>query len=106
MKLQLDTKSKTIKIEGSVNLEELYETLAKLLPKGEWKLFTLEANSIIEWINPIQITRYPYYQINPYPWWESPTYVSYNTQGSCVDSQGYTNKATYILNEGVYNIEI
>lgn len=96
MKLQLDTTNKTVKVEGSVNLEALFETLHKLLPQEEWKGFSLEANTTIEWTNPIVVPIYPRYPYNPYPWW-NPTYpnIIYGTTG-----QGYT------LNQGTYNIEL
>ena len=40
MKLQIDTNSKTIKIEGTVSLLELTETLERLFPNGVWKTFS------------------------------------------------------------------
>lgn len=53
MKIQLDTTQKTIKIEEQVKLSKLVETLERLLPKGEWKEFTLETNTTISyWSNP------------------------------------------------------
>ncbi len=60
MKLQLDTASKTIKIEGEVCLGQLVKDLEKLLPKdspfGHWKDFKLETNTVINnWGNPIYI---------------------------------------------------
>ena len=68
MKLQLDTSAKTIKVEGSVKLSELTDTLDKILP-GIWKEFTLEANTtIVNWQSPVYIYRD---QIKPpvYPYW-------------------------------------
>ncbi len=41
----IDTKNKTIKIEGKVSLEELAGTIKELIkrfPKGEWKEYALE----------------------------------------------------------------
>lgn len=105
MRIQLDTSSKTIKVEGTVNIEDLYETLKKLLPRGDWKLFALEANTTIEWVNPIVVPRYPYYPQYPYPWWGNPTSGSYCNSGN-YETQGYTNALTYELKEGVYNIEV
>ena len=106
MKIQLDTTGKTIKVEGSVNLNELFEALKKLLPQGEWKEFTLEANTTITWVNPITIQPYVY-PYHPYPWWGSPVITCGTAQG------GYNNgvltttgNATYTLNEGVYNIQV
>ena len=92
MKLQLDTINKTVKVEGSVNLEALFETLQKLLPQGEWKTFSLEVNATIEWINPITITYYPTVPYNPYPWW-TPNYpiITYGTSAQ----PHYTLHTTY-----------
>lgn len=56
MRLQIDTKLKTIKIEESINFAELIETLNKLLPKGELEKYTLETNTVINWAY-----GYPYY---------------------------------------------
>ena len=106
MKLQLDTTNKTIKVEGSVNLNELFEALKKLLPQGEWKEFTLEANTTITWVNPITIQPwgYPY---NPYPWWGSPI-ITYGggTQRVSPYSGSTTDNVQYALNEGIYNIQV
>jgi hypothetical protein len=48
MKLQIDTKAKTIKIDETVNIKELIQILEKLLPK-EWKDYWLESGSVIYW---------------------------------------------------------
>ncbi len=93
MKLQLDTTNKTVKVEGSVNLEALYETLQKLLPQGEWKQFSLEANTTITWVNPITVPVYPYYPQNPYPWWNTPYYTT-------------SGEMHYTLTNGTYDIEV
>ncbi len=54
MKLQLDTTNKVIKLESSIELGELVKQLEKLLPKGEWKTFTLETNTVINnWNTPM-----------------------------------------------------
>jgi hypothetical protein len=105
MKIQLDTTNKIIKIEGSVNIEALYETLQKLLPKGEWKQFSLEANTSIDWISPITIPYYPYYPPTPYPWWGTPTYMSNNTSMAGM-TQSEIMAESYNLKEGTYCIEI
>jgi len=51
MKIQIDTKEKTIKIEESVNLGEMCKVLDKLLPK-EWKTYSLVSGSILYWTSP------------------------------------------------------
>lgn len=60
MKVQIDTKLKTIKVEESVNLGELAEFLGKIFPKGEWKEFKLETNTIINWSYPVVYNHEPY----------------------------------------------
>jgi len=90
MKLQLDTTAKTIKVEENVKLDELVKMLEKILPKEEWKKYTLQTNVIIErWSNPIYIREYPYYI---YPWVTTSTY-----QVATLNSDKLTT--------GVYNIE-
>ena len=93
MKLQLDTTNKTIKLESNIKLSELVSTLEKLLPKGEWKTFTLEANtSITTWYNPIVIKEYPTHPT--YPWYVTTTTNTVNySLGDCK------------LKAGVYDIE-
>lgn len=89
MKLQLDTKSKTIKLEESVNLGEFQETLERLLPDNQWKEYKLETNTIINnWSNPIIIDRYR----QTYPWWDITPYTIPNTAGTS-------------NNNGIYNIQ-
>lgn len=61
MKIQLDTEAKTIKLDSTVQFDELITFLEKLLPKGEWKKFKLETNTVIyNWSDPIKITTFPY----------------------------------------------
>jgi hypothetical protein len=106
MKLQLDTTTKTIRLDEQVNLDELFRILKKLLPNDEWKGFKLEVNTQIVWSNPIIIN--PYIPINPYPWY-NPIYVTTNgtiydnTNPLPVDVQYYNG---YQLSEGVFNIDI
>lgn len=92
MKLQLDTVNKTIKIEADIVLNELTETLEKLLPKGEWKKFTLQTNTIINnWNSPIVIEKYyPRY----YPW--------YNPGITYLAGQ---NNNDFMLKAGTYNVQ-
>jgi hypothetical protein len=91
MKLILDTTEKTIKIEESVNLKDLFEMLERLLPNGDWKEFKLETNTSIVWNNPSPIIINPYvpspfdvpYQPT-YPW-----YGKYDVQ--CLDGTTLVN---------------
>lgn len=100
MKIQLDTKNKTIKLESDEKLQDIVDTLERLLPKGEWKKFTLETNVVINhWSNPIVIREYPR---RDWDWHRSPWICT--TSGST--ELGNNNlKANYSLNDGVFNIE-
>jgi hypothetical protein len=96
MKIQLDTKAKTIKVEEDVNLNELFVALNKLFPNKEWKEFKLLVGSVIYWSNPLIIDRWP---VNPwptYPW------ITCDTSGTV------TNKddTPYTLTAGVFNVEM
>lgn len=56
MKLQIDTTSKTVRVEQCVKISDLIKTLKKLLPK-EWDQYSLEAvTTIYNWYNPIPFT--------------------------------------------------
>jgi len=101
MKFQLDTKDKTIKVEGTVNLEELFEVLKKILPNGEWKQFSLESNTTITWVNPITIPYYPYYPPLPYPWWQPSITYSSDGIGTTLD----ITPTSYSLGEGTYCVQ-
>lgn len=96
MNIQIDTKTKTIKLQESVNLGELEDVLNKLFPNNEWKEYKLETNTVINnWKNPIIIDRYvprPYY-----PWWSTQPYIV--TTGTT-----YTQPNT--ISNGVYNLSI
>jgi len=97
MKLQIDTTGKIIKVEGSVSLKELIDTLEKLLPKGVWKEFELESTVIQNWSTPIVIEKStPYY---PAPiWWFSDETKPRPYEITCENKH-------YCLNEGTYNIQ-
>ena len=92
MKIQIDTKEKTIKVEETVNLGELCKVLDKLLPK-EWKSYSLQSGSIIFWSNPI-----PWVYINPMP--IIPLQPYYSTPPYQVTCSAGTDE-TY----SIYNIE-
>jgi hypothetical protein len=100
MKLQLDTTNKSIKLESDILLSELVGVLERLLPRGEWKTFTLQTNvTINNWSNPIIIGEYPTqtYPAHPtYPW------IVWCGSGSN-DVSGIS--ASYSLNAGTYNVE-
>jgi len=113
MKLQLDTTMKIIRVEGTVSLLELSETLERLLPNGVWKTFSLECGSAIIWAQP-----FPLYPTWPYyPWWTAPVMYttsspySYTSPGLTV-SNSYVltddggTEVSYTLAQGTFNIEI
>ncbi len=88
MKLFIDTESKVIKIEETVNFGELIEKVKKLLP-GEWKEYKIETNSVIQWYNPVVIQDWPLYKsypTHPYPWWYQPP--NYSTGATLTTSGG------------------
>lgn len=97
MKLQIDTQTKTIKVEEKVNLEALFETLQRFFPSGEWKEFTLETNTVINtWTNPVVIPYYPY-DYKPLPWIVTTGTGYYGTSGVTFETR---------IQEGVYNVEL
>ena len=52
MKAKIDTNEKTIILEESIRVEELFDVLKKLFPHGLWKQFTLELNPSFMWNYP------------------------------------------------------
>lgn len=117
MKLQIDTSEKTIKVEEQVNFGELVKILNKLLPKGEWKTYKLETNTVINW-NQYPVWTYPRGIYPPYPT-EEPYYIEcgttsgYATIGCLITTDGVGDTTTnanvpFTLTEaatGTYNIE-
>jgi len=68
MKIQIDTKLKTIKVEDKVNLSELVIFLKDIL-KDDFSKYTIETNTIINWNNPIYVEPY-WRKSQPYsPYW-------------------------------------
>ena len=120
MKLQLDTTNKTIKVEESVKLVKFMDTVKKLLPNNEWKDFTLETNTTINYGSyPVYVEKWTQ------PWYGRPWYYCNNSLGSnnlnvgantlsgktmsAQNSNSLSMKTAdiknYSLNAGVYNIE-
>ena len=63
MKIQIDTKAKTVKFEGLIPLSEVVNVVKKLLPNSQWKEYSLDATAITNWYSdPI----YPIYPYAPY----------------------------------------
>ncbi len=104
MKIQLDTTSKIIRIDETVNLGELHEMLEKFLPDGAWKQFKLEPTIIQKFHNPIVIDRWrPSF---PYPWWHQPSIMYQGTTQSSTGLAQPGKTLTNQLNKGVYNLSI
>ena len=114
MKIQLDTNSKSISIEGDHEISEIIKNLNKLLPNNEWKKWKLKMSSpMTYWVtNPIPI----HYWINtPYVYPFIPTYIPYvyppqtinilddghTTTVSCSDSQTVSFNNTQTINSNV-----
>jgi len=109
MKIQLDTTNKTIKVEGNILLGEFIDKIKTILPKKEWKTFTLIPETIInEWINPIVIPwivpTYPIYPTYPtypyYPW------ITCQTSETKYNNGQVSTGITVEYNPGIYNIEL
>jgi hypothetical protein len=96
MKIQIDTKEKTIKVEENVNLGELCKVLDKLLPK-EWKGYCLLSGTVVNWTNPITWIFTQPSPIIPYipiqPWQVGDITYKYNP----IIDPGYTT---------CYNVEV
>jgi hypothetical protein len=106
MKIQLNTTDKIIKIEESVNLNELLNLLEQMLPNELWKEYMLETNTIINnWQNPIIWPVYPIYPTPYYPWQQQ---TIWNPLNVCDSSQYLSNgcDSKTVLTNGIYNIEI
>jgi len=99
MKIQIDTKEKTLAVEENVNLDEFMKAVRKLFPNNEWKKYELKTQTIVNWTNPIIYERYPW---RPYPWYE----ITYDSTGSAIETQIDNAVAEIELSTNVYNVEI
>lgn len=90
MKLNIDTENKTIKINETVNLKELNDTIKKLLPNN-WEEYDLIVDTITIPQAPDIHKTYPWikpYDVNPYDQtYPDPQKIWYTT-----DSNSTTNK--------------
>jgi hypothetical protein len=110
MKIQLDTTNKTIKVESNILLGEFIDKIKTILPKREWRRFTLIPDVIIsDWINPIFIPwSIPVVPVYPYT---TPVYPYYpwitceTSETKYFDGQKSSGMSIE-YNPGVYNIEI
>lgn len=92
MKLQINTDSKVIKIESTVKIKDILDTLKKMLP--DYEDYYLESNTnIINWERPTHTKKH----IPNQPYW----YMG--LPGSWTEHK--TNSVT-LENKGVYNIEV
>ncbi len=97
MKLQLNTTDKTVTLEEAVKIGDLTDILEKLLP-GEWKTYTVNTNTSINWGNPIIIREYPKYPSYPY-WWNSPIYSTNTGNVEAWSNNSITN------GKGIFNLQ-
>jgi hypothetical protein len=73
MKLQIDTATKTIRVEHIVNLGELVTALANMFPDGAWREYSIEPSVIQNWTSPIWVDPNPIQPNIPlYPWQQQP----------------------------------
>ena len=93
MKIQLDYDTKTITLEDNVNVGEFFGKIEKILP--DFKKWTLETKTVINWTNPVTIPYYPYQPYTPWGW----TYVS---SGDTTVSL----KNTAEIQSGTYQLEV
>lgn len=96
MKLQINTETKIIKIEGTHKISDILEELKLLLPKdsklGSYEEYSLECNTIINnWTTPVIINR-----TIPFIPWNQPYYQTSDFNITCGTS---TNDSS------IYNIE-
>ena len=68
MKIELDYDNKIIRLENQTKLSIFVEKIQKILP--DWKEWTLDTNTTINWNNPVVINPSPYIPVKP--WWEHP----------------------------------
>lgn len=78
MKIQIDTEKKTITLNETTNLKNLFSTVKTILPK-DWEEYELKIEPITNWVNPIYVQPINVFPSNPlirpnYPWYEGPVY--------------------------------
>lgn len=110
MKIQIDTDNKTVKVEGTVNFNELIKAVKKLLPE-DWQKYSLESGTIIQWSNPIIIHDYNDWWHHPYrPWYPYYGTTISGTHGAftltTTDIPNGTDYTTVNTNNAVYCVEV
>jgi len=92
MKIQLDLAAKTITTNEDMNLGELIDALSKLFPEEQWREYTLNRVSHIDW------TTTPMTPVTP-PY--SPPWIQPYYGGTGI----ITNNANTLTNS-VYNLDL
>ena len=65
MKIQIDTKAKTVSVEGPVNIAEFINEIKTMLP--DWETYSLETNVVINnWSAPVVTNSISPQNPNPY----------------------------------------
>ena len=118
MKIQIDTREKSIAVLGDVKMSEFVKALKRLLPDDEWKDFVLKEFVEVKWHSPLVIKEI--HKFTPYvgPYW----YTTGNDIGGTVDAptitvgDTFSNESSYtssdvqaleyVLRGGLYCIDI
>jgi len=84
MKFQIDTNLKTIKLEEKALLKDVLDIMKAMFP-NDWKEYTIETNTIINWVN------YPTIRYVK-PWWDlQPYWINGYTYNNLANNIGQTN---------------
>jgi hypothetical protein len=95
MKFQLDTTNLQIILSEPVNTGELFDTLTRLFPNGEWRKFEFlyENTPVVITYPPVVIINNPTNPYQPTPWHQQPWITC------------ESNDLNYVLNSGVFEIQ-
>lgn len=108
MKIQINTETKTIKVEEAVNFEKLYAFISSLPEHtfGKWQEYKIDCNTKIE----IVYDYHPVYWNRPYWYYGSSTVSGVTTASGAYDSStastyvNHDNKA--LANNSLHSFEI
>lgn len=99
MKIQLDFDNKIITLIEPIKVEDLIETLDKILPNPkEWEI---HIDTKVNWINPIIIKETPY---RPVPWWDQQPTITYDINS--IGNDDMTARESFNHIQGTYQLEI
>jgi hypothetical protein len=114
MKLQIDTRAKTIKIEESINASELFQLLNEMFPDSKWKEYLIIPVEVIrEWRDPIvmpwPVPYDPAPWTNPYtPWRVNPYIITCGDTSEEVTNLYYAGSSdapvAYGTSQSLYNV--